>query len=971
MKAILKNQGVEVFEPRPNRPFSIHRPDSAWVIHSGNLDLFLVDVADGEPISARHSLFRVEQGSAVFGMCQTAVGSIVVAVATPGTQLSFLTQEHLRGFIADSSRTSDALALLDEWILRLAASAAVTAVPGLYTGLHPGETHETVDNSKPIMPVSGVLWIEHLCGSSRFLNCSETDLITTPGYFPISKVGWIQPVPQTRILAVNSSDWQKSDPQWRGLQTFHSIVLQRFILNRHRLADAERGRRLSQAAADARIVGAALQSLASTLHVQETALPTVSSGLPDPTFLACEAIGESLGLKIVAPVELRSHTVLTDPVASIANASGFRYRRVVLKGKWWVNSPGPLLAFRESDRRPFAVLPSSTGKSAYRLYDPVEGRSVPLTGESAMTLHGFAYTFYRPLPNRKLSLWDLVFFALHGTRRELSSVVGMGICGGMLAMVVPIATGIIFDTIIPNAQRTQLIQIAGILVVLAIAAAMFILTRNFAMLRLEGKMGSSLQVAIWDRLLRLPVPFYRQFTAGDLADRSLGIDHIIRTLAGSAISSILSGVFSIFTFLLLFYYSWQLALVATAVVFFSSAVSAVSMYIQIGYQREMLHARGHISGMVLGFVDNIARLRVSGAESRAFAAWAREFSQQKKLSVRARTISSGLAVFNSALPVISLAIIFACSTNLMGQPLLQVFTTGTFLAFLASFIQFQGATLQLSSAVESALNIVPIHERAVPILETLPEVSEANRHPGELQGSIEISHLNFRYHADAPLVLRDVSFAVRPGEFVAIVGPSGSGKSSLFRLLLGFERPESGAIYYDGQDLSGLDVQAIRQQMGVVIQNARLASGSIFDNIVGSAPLTIDDAWEAARGAGLAEDISQMPMGLHTVVSEGGGNLSGGQRQRLLIARAIVRKPRIFLFDEATSALDNRTQAVVSHSLEALQSTRIVIAHRLSTIVKASRILVMEKGVVIQSGSYGELANHSGLFRELAERQLA
>jgi ABC-type bacteriocin/lantibiotic exporter with double-glycine peptidase domain len=374
--------------------------------------------------------------------------------------------------------------------------------------------------------------------------------------------------------------------------------------------------------------------------------------------------------------------------------------------------------------------------------------------------------------------------------------------------------------------------------------------------------------------------------------------------------------------------------------------------------------------MVLGFIDNIARLRVSGAELRAFAAWAREFSKQKKLSVRARSISASLAVFNSALPVISLAVIFACSTQLMGQPFLQALTTGTFLAFLASFVQFQAATLQLSSAVESALSIVPTHERAIPILETEPEVSEANKHPGELNGAIEVSHLTFRYQADAPLVLRDVSFAVRPGEFVAIVGPSGSGKSSLFRLLLGFEKPESGAIYCDAQDLSGLDVQAVRQQMGVVIQNARVASGSIFENIIGSSPLSVDDAWDAARGAGLAEDINQMPMGMYTIVSEGGGNLSGGQRQRLLIARAIVRKPRVFLFDEATSALDNRTQAVVSRTLEALQSTRIVIAHRLSTIVNANRIFVMEKGVLIQSGSYGELAEQPGLFRTLVKRQI-
>jgi NHLM bacteriocin system ABC transporter ATP-binding protein len=966
-----KNQTGERFEPRANRPFSIHLPDSVWLVHSGNLDLFLVDAADGEPVGARHPLLRVGEGCAVFGMCNTSLGSIVVAVPTPGTQLSLLSQNHIRTSVGGSAPGSNGLALLDDWILRLATSATALAPPRHYGGLQPGQIYDAKEDSKPVLPASGVLWIKHLCGSSHFLNRSEIDPINSSGYFPVSKYGWIQPCPHSQIMPLASSDWEKSDPQWLGLQAFHGTVLQCLTLNRRRLEEADRTRRLSQVASDSRIVGAALRSLATPLQDQEASLSADRAGIGDPTLLACEAIGEALRVKIVAPIELRSEGLLVNPVARIAAASGLRYRRVVLKGEWWVNLTGPLLVYRESDRGPMAVIPSSQTGSKNQLYDPVEDRRMPLTSEIALKLDGFAFTFYRTLPNHKLSVWGLLAFALHGTRREVVSVVAMGVCAGLLALVVPIATGVIFDSIIPNAERGQLMQVSGILVVLAVAAAMFTLTQNLAMLRLEGKMGASLQAAVWDRVLRLPASFYRRYTAGDLADRSLGIDHILRVLTGTVIFSILSGVFSIFSFLLLFYYSWRLALVASALVLVACTVSIASMYIQIGYQREVFHARGHISGMVLGFIDNIARLRVSGAEPRAFAAWAREFSKQKKVSVRARTISAGLAVFNSAFPVISLAIIFACATELLGRPFLQALTTGTFLAFLASFVQFQTATLQLSSAIESALSIVPVHERAIPILETLPEVSETNRQPGELHGAIEGSHVSFRYQADAPLVLRDVSFTVRAGEFIAIVGPSGSGKSSLFRLLLGFEKPESGAIYYDAQDLSGLDVQAVRQQMGVVIQNARVASGSIFDNIIGSAPLTIDDAWEAARGAGLAEDIAQMPMGMHTIVSEGGGNLSGGQRQRLLIARAIVRRPRIFLFDEATSALDNRTQAVVSRTLDSLQSTRIVIAHRLSTIINANRIFVIERGVIVQSGSYRELADEPGLFRTLVRRQLA
>jgi ATP-binding cassette subfamily C protein len=298
-------------------------------------------------------------------------------------------------------------------------------------------------------------------------------------------------------------------------------------------------------------------------------------------------------------------------------------------------------------------------------------------------------------------------------------------------------------------------------------------------------------------------------------------------------------------------------------------------------------------------------------------------------------------------------------------------STGAFLAFHAAFFQFLAAALALSSAAVSVLGIVPLFERARPILETLPETSAATAEPGSLTGHIEISHAFFRYRPDTPLVLRDLSLSVRPGEFVALVGASGCGKSTLFRLLLGFERLDSGAIHFDGRDLAGMNPQAVRRQIGVVLQNGQLQTGDIFENIAGTRPLTIDDAWAAARLAGLEDDIRAMPMGMHTVVSEGGGGLSGGQRQRFMIARAIASRPRILLFDEATSALDNLTQAIVSRSLERLEATRIVIAHRLSTVVKADRIFVLEAGRVVESGSYAELIAREGLFAKLAQRQLA
>jgi ABC-type bacteriocin/lantibiotic exporter with double-glycine peptidase domain len=321
--------------------------------------------------------------------------------------------------------------------------------------------------------------------------------------------------------------------------------------------------------------------------------------------------------------------------------------------------------------------------------------------------------------------------------------------------------------------------------------------------------------------------------------------------------------------------------------------------------------------------------------------------------------------------VLSAAAIFWASSRVLDQTAGNTLSTGSFLAFLATFVQFQFSALGLSAAFVSLLSVVPLYERALPILTALPETSRAMTDPGELAGNIEVKHATFRYRPDAPLVLRDVSIKVPAGRFVAIVGPSGSGKSTLFRMLMGFETPESGAIYFDDQDQAHLDVQATRQQVGVVLQSGRLLTDSLYRNIVGNARLTMEDAWAAATMAGLEKDIKAMPMGMHTMISEGGGGLSGGQRQRVMIARAIVKKPRILLFDEATSALDNETQAIVSRSLESLQATRIVIAHRLSTIVHADYIYVMEKGVVVQEGTYQELIQQPGPFADLAKRQTA
>lgn len=687
----------------------------------------------------------------------------------------------------------------------------------------------------------------------------------------------------------------------------------------------------------------------------------------DPLLTACRLIGKFMKVKIEVPAFMKKGEVSKDPLNDILKASQMRMRQVVLSERWWRQDNGPLIAYMEEDNRPVALIPKSP--SVYELHDPTRNVKVKVNEEIAQGLKALATTIYRPFEAKAYKLRDIFTFGMESSwKQDLILVALMGIAGGLLSMLTPVATGIVFDKIIPEGEKAQLLQIGFFLVSTAITGFLFQLTRSFALLRMEGKMDSSIQAAVWDRLLSLPVPFFKQYSSGELAMRAMGISEIRRMLSGVTMTTILSSIFSIFNYALLFHYNVRLALFATGLAVVSILITATLGYRQMRYERGMIEISKKISGLVLQIIGGVSKFRVSGAENRAFFQWSKVFSKQRKIAFKKELLENWLKTFNSAFPVITSMIMF----YLLVSSTKSEMSAGNFIAFNSAFSRFLSSMLSLSETLLAINVIIPIYESAKPILEALPEYHESKSDPGELTGDIEVSHVSFKYRQEDPLVLKDVSLKIREGEYVALVGPSGSGKSTLFRVLLGFEKPEVGQVYYNGQDMSKVDIRSVRKQLGVVLQNGQLMSGDLFSNIVGSNPmLTLDHAVEAAKMAGLYEDIQEMPMGMHTVVSEGASTLSGGQRQRILIARALVNKPRIVYFDEATSALDNKTQSIVSHSLSSLSATRIVIAHRLSTIVNCDRIIVLNKGRVVEDGSYEELMDSNGIFSELAKRQLA
>jgi NHLM bacteriocin system ABC transporter ATP-binding protein len=493
-------------------------------------------------------------------------------------------------------------------------------------------------------------------------------------------------------------------------------------------------------------------------------------------------------------------------------------------------------------------------------------------------------------------------------------------------MLVPMMTGKVLGNFVALGQRSLIVEGSLLVIDGAFVAAVISVVQNIAALRMEGRSAALLQSAVWSRLLSLPTTFFSRYSTGELAVTALGVNAVQEALSSVTTTAALGLLTGSVNLILVYFYDIRLAITATVLVAICAGVCLSFGYCEVRWQRQLYDQERLLSSRVFQVLTGLPKLRVAAAEDRAFAQWSTTFTRGRGYTTKARRVQNGLTTFNAGYPLVCSMIIFA----LVAGPLRGHISVAAFLTFNAAFGLLTGAALQFTGVAITSLGVFPMLERIKPILEAEPEASAGTADPGDLSGQITFSHVSFRYGEDKPLVLDDVSFNIDPGEFVAIVGPAGCGKSTLLRLLLGFEAPTSGSVLYDGQDMAQLEAGSVRRQCGVVLQHGALLAGDIKSNIIGSLAYTSEDAWAAARMAGMDGEIAAMPMGMQTLLSEGATTLSGGQRQRIMMARALVSRPRIILFDEATSALDNPTQKVVSESMRKLNATRVIIAHRLS-----------------------------------------
>ncbi|MBR0208982.1 MAG: NHLP bacteriocin export ABC transporter permease/ATPase subunit [Oscillospiraceae bacterium] len=641
---------------------------------------------------------------------------------------------------------------------------------------------------------------------------------------------------------------------------------------------------------------------------------------------------------------------------------GLMRRNVRLEKGWYKDAFGPMLAFRSSDGTPVALIPKSF--TGYWFKDPDSGEKTTVDRRNAEQFSEDAICFYRPLPLKKLGIPDLAAYLKNClSTGDYVLIIALTLLVTLFGMPMIRITRLLTGSVLESGSVPFLIGTAVFMLCAIISSQMVETVRSLMMGRIGIKTSLSVEAAMMMRIMNLPASFFRDYSSGELSTRFGAVSQLCDLLVGIVFSLGLTSLSSLLYIPQIFRYAPALVVPALAIILVGLGFSLLTTVAQMRISKQSMELSAKENGMSYALITGVQKIKLAGAEKRAFARWAKLLSEIAKLSYNPPTFLKASAAISTAVSLLGTILLYYLAVKTRVSP-------SEYITFNVAYGMVAGAFAALAGMAKSIAQIKPIMEMSEPILQAEPESSESKEMLSSLKGSIELSNVYFRYKDSMPYVVDGMSLKIKAGEYVAIVGTTGCGKSTLLRLLLGFETPEKGAIYVDGKDISKIDLRSLRRRMGVVMQNGSLFSGDIYSNIVISDPqLSLDDAWAAAEIAGIADDIRAMPMGMQTIISEGQGGISGGQKQRLMIARAVAPRPKILFFDEATSALDNRTQKQVSDALDALKCTRVIIAHRLSTIKNCDRILVLDKGHIIEDGTYDELIARNGFFAELVERQ--
>lgn len=945
----------------PKRRIDLDSVGMVWCVVEGEASIMAEPSMESGLPRASETLVRLGKGEYVFGISSEGMGNQiqVFVEASPGARLEPMMAED---FVEQCKADPDTSAQLVSRVIRQLSMFMNPDIPPAKVTklLKPGGNFRLPKG----MRVSSLseLWFRPEGDKCVYGDALEAGPLNKEAFHPLAGNMWVELGDKERLVCVSTKALILGSDFFEHFCAFSTRVItlafekfsQNAIFQLKHLVNSSRHR--------SEVFSKALDQAASVIQ------PDAGAGAGEARLLdAVQHVASALGASIEAPPRLREG--FEQELEDILDHNAFLSRDVILSGRWHENQMNPLLGFIKRENQnpvPVALLPDRKGMS---MKDPTTGLAVPITEELAQTISKNALQLYPPLPPGTLTPLKLTTLSFKGCKKELILVAVMGLLGGLCGFAIPLAMSTTVDTVIANGEHGLLWQIILGLIMVVFGNAVFELTKSTAMLRTETLAQIKLQSAILARLIRLPVDFFKKFPAGDLSNRVMAVDGIRQKLSGTMLVTLLSSVFALTNVVLLMIYSWQLGLSVLAILTATGFFTFLFMKRHMKFQSKVQNVIGKQAGLELQLITGISKLRAAGAESNAFARWMENFSELRKITYSIGKGTNVVQVYTSVLPLFTTLVVFALFT-LSGMH--RTLSLGSFLCFNAALGQLSAAVASLCTMAMSMMFIKPMYNRAKPILDAQPEVHSGLEDPGELQGRVEAANITYVYEGASEASLKNVSFQANPGEFIAIVGPSGSGKSTLLKLLLGFHKPRAGTILYDGKTLNRLDPVKIRRQIGSVIQNGELVQGNLYFNIMGAdGKGTEDDAWAAAKLAAVDEDIRRMPMGMHTFVPHGGGTFSGGQKQRIMIARALSKKPKIFLLDEATSNLDNTSQAKVMDNLRHINATRIVVAHRLSTIRDADRIYVMHGGMVVESRTFDTLMEQNGLFKKLVSRQIS
>ena len=930
-------------------------------VTKGYFDVFAIGSEASGAAGALHHLLRADRNQPVAGGFELPPGIVrLLAVPGPGAKFQVTTIEDWQAYVEDGALEETQELMHDSlrsWFEQIAPErplgAARRMVPGEAVAASAGDWLACDHGIVAVRIDSGQLKL--LDSSLGKVGAGETAIVTHHAWLTAAE----------ESSATITSFEEVTDAR-QLLDAFVRTARQLLLLRCETALQVER-------AGGARMRGRHDGVQAATtdgILVMRRLLDAKAEGEKPPAsadaalFAAAKLICDELGMELQdagassAPPKQR--------MAAIAAKSGFRIREVTLSGEWWRLDNGPMLAFGADDEAPLTLMPT---RRRYEAVNPLTGERRPVDAELAAELKPYGLAFYRPFPGRPVGIADLVSYGFHGRGKDLGAALGIATLIAFLAMVLPIATAEVVDEIIPSAKLNLLMQIGLVLLVAAVVQVLFELAKGQVLVRVTAHIEHDIQAAVWDRLLAMPIGFFREYAVGDLTMRVNAVNTIAKMLSVSTLTGLISGIFGLLGFVVLFKFSAGLALVGILLVLLGIGLLGFFTWWTFHSLHSVEVSMRRVMAVVLQLVQGVSKLRTTASESRAMGVWADAFVSMRRIRLLILKLKAQQEVILRGYHRIGLLVVLAMMASLSTRQGGVQLSSGELVGFFSAFSAIFLSLIQVCETIIGLFLVVPMYKMAKPILEHTPEGSSGEIDPGEIAGAIEISQVSFAY-PEGENVLDDVSISIPAGSFTAIVGPSGSGKSTLLRLLLGFEEPTGGAILFDDHALIELDQQALRRQFGVVLQNSPLLAGDIFSNIVGVKGGSLDDAWAAARMVGLEQDIKEMAMGMHTAIGEGSSTLSGGQRQRILIARALAGEPKILFLDEATSALDNKSQSVVAESLLRLKATRVVIAHRLSTIVEADQIIVLDAGKVVQQGRYDELLeDEEGAFAELARRQ--